>query len=259
MRVVVVALLAGLLLVGPPAQAAPPAAVKVSVSASTTKATTGSALRFSGKVGGRSAGAVVAVERRTQRGWVVVRTGKVTAGKKYVVRTTVRQGATRYRVKVRRTARIKASVSRVVTVRGVRASAPAPAPSPSPSPSPSPVSPEVALILQETNAFRAQHQLKPLTLSAPISEVAQRWSQTMASTGTFAHNPSYASQIPKGWTRAAENIAAGYAVDAVVDGWINSPGHRANLLGDFTHIGIGYVSAPGTPYTRYFTQNFAKY
>lgn len=66
------------------------------------------------------------------------------------------------------------------------------------------------------------------------------------------HNPQYSTQIPAGWSRAAENVASGYAPSAVVNAWMNSPGHRANILGDFTTIGIGYVNG-------YATQVFAKY
>lgn len=66
------------------------------------------------------------------------------------------------------------------------------------------------------------------------------------------------SVYPSGWSRAGENIAAGYGYTSVVQGWIDSPGHRANMLGDYTHIGIGYYSGSNC-YRTYFVQNFAKY
>ena len=52
---------------------------------------------------------------------------------------------------------------------------------------------------------------------------------------------------------AGENIAKGYKTpDAVVKGWMNSPGHRANILSSsFTHIGVGYVENG-----NYWTQMF---
>ena len=52
---------------------------------------------------------------------------------------------------------------------------------------------------------------------------------------------------------AGENIAKGYATpEAVVKGWMNSPGHRANRLNkSFTHIGVGYVENG-----NYWTQMF---
>ncbi|MFT4187665.1 MAG: S-layer homology domain-containing protein [Aeromicrobium sp.] len=113
-------------------------------------------------------------------------------------------------------------------------------------------------ILHDTNKFRAENNLPPLTLHPQMSTVAQNWSKTMHDTGDFKHNPNYSTQIPAGWSGAAENIAAGYAYAEVVEGWINSPGHRANMLGDFTHIGLGYYSGPNG-YQNYYTQVFARY
>jgi uncharacterized protein YkwD len=56
-----------------------------------------------------------------------------------------------------------------------------------------------------------------------------------------------------GYKSAAENIAKGYSTPkAVVDGWMNSSGHRANILNpSFTHIGVGYVK-DGNIWTQMF-------
>jgi uncharacterized protein YkwD len=85
----------------------------------------------------------------------------------------------------------------------------------------------------------------------------------MAARDFFAH------QCPSGtqaWDRAvaagyeyrkvAENIAAGQTSAAqVVEGWMNSPGHRANILdGELTQIGVGH--ATGGEYGTYWTQVF---
>lgn len=121
------------------------------------------------------------------------------------------------------------------------------------------VSVEVQRILDDTNAFRAQNGLAPLQLLPAVTSVAQNWASQMATSCDFRHNPSFSQQIPAGWTRAAENIAAGQQYTTVVAAWINSPGHRANLLGDYTHIGIGYVGGSACQYGRYFVQVFAKY
>ncbi|WP_144877677.1 CAP domain-containing protein [Microbacterium sp. 1.5R] len=111
---------------------------------------------------------------------------------------------------------------------------------------------DVARILQDTNAARAANGLPPLILDGSMTTVARNWSATQARERRMYHNPQYSSQIPAGWSRAGENVASGYAPAAVVKGWMNSPGHRANILGDFTTIGIGYVDG-------YATQVFAKY
>lgn len=112
-------------------------------------------------------------------------------------------------------------------------------------------------ILVETNAHRQDAGLAPLALIPAMNTVATDWSEEMAKRRTLEHNPQHARQIPSGWTRAGENIAYGYDYHDVTTGWYESPGHRANLLGDYTHIGIGYaVTDDGEPY---YTQNFAKY
>jgi len=57
-----------------------------------------------------------------------------------------------------------------------------------------------------------------------------------------------------------ENIAAGYATpEAVVDGWMNSDGHRANILDpDYCDIGVGYAAVDGSQYYHYWTQDFGR-
>ncbi len=59
--------------------------------------------------------------------------------------------------------------------------------------------------------------------------------------------------------RLGENIAAGQRTPAeVVDDWMNSPGHRANILnGKFTKLGVGYVYVPGDMYGHYWVQMFS--
>lgn len=111
---------------------------------------------------------------------------------------------------------------------------------------------DIARILADTNAARAANGLAPLVLDDAVTAVAQNWSATQAREGRMYHNPQYSSQIPGGWSRAAENVASGYSPSTVVAGWMGSPGHRANILGDYTTIGIGYVNG-------YATQVFAKY
>ena len=82
----------------------------------------------------------------------------------------------------------------------------------------------------------------------------------MKENGYFAHNsPTYGTpfQMMKSfgisYRTAGENIARGQSTpSAVVNAWLNSPGHRVNILNpSFTHIGVGYV-ADG----KYWTQMF---
>ncbi|MEV8267589.1 cell wall-binding repeat-containing protein, partial [Microbacterium sp. NPDC076911] len=111
---------------------------------------------------------------------------------------------------------------------------------------------DIATILADTNVQRANAGLVPLVLSEQLTRVAQEWSAAQAAANAMSHNPNYSSQISSGWTRAGENVARGYQPSTVVSAWMASSGHRANILGNFNTIGIGYVNG-------YFTQVFALY
>ena len=58
---------------------------------------------------------------------------------------------------------------------------------------------------------------------------------------------------------AGENIAAGYGnSSAVMNGWMNSPGHRSNILNaGFKRLGVGYVYIPNSEYGYYWVQIFS--
>jgi uncharacterized YkwD family protein len=93
-----------------------------------------------------------------------------------------------------------------------------------------------------------------------LSRVARYKSQDMSDIGYFSHtSPTYGSPFEMmrsfgiSYRTAGENIAKGYrTAEAVVNGWMNSPGHRANILNStYTHIGVGYVSQG-----NYWTQMF---
>lgn len=116
---------------------------------------------------------------------------------------------------------------------------------------------EVETILAQTNQNRVANGLPPLVANAAINSVAQNWAQQMAAEQNMYHNPNYSKQIPGGWGRAGENIAYGYAPDSVTNAWMNSEGHRANILGDYTEIGIGaYRDGNGR---WWYVQDFGKY
>ncbi|MEZ5190300.1 MAG: CAP domain-containing protein [Schumannella sp.] len=72
------------------------------------------------------------------------------------------------------------------------------------------------------------------------------------------HEPQPEPGVPdaRGWKRAGENVASGYGYTKVVAAWVASPSHYANLVGDYTSIGIGYYEADGR---RYWAQVFGKY
>ena len=117
-------------------------------------------------------------------------------------------------------------------------------------------------VIRLVNEIRAENGLSTLTYDWELARVARYKSQDMKDNNYFSHtSPVYGSpfQMMKSfgisYRSAGENIAKGYATpEAVVEGWMNSPGHRANILNSsFTHIGVGYV-ADG----RYWTQMFIR-
>jgi uncharacterized protein YkwD len=130
------------------------------------------------------------------------------------------------------------------------------------------VSPQAALeqaVHTQVNAYRAQQGLSPLSLDVRMSEIARQHSEDMASGGVpFGHNgfeqriQAIARTIP--YRTAGENVAynQGYrdSVAQAVEGWINSPGHRANLEGDFEVTGVGIARTTDGKY--YFTQLFVR-
>ena len=115
-------------------------------------------------------------------------------------------------------------------------------------------------VVDLVNQIRKNHGLKPLTVNWQLSRVARYKSQDMLDKKYFSHtSPTYGSPFDMikafniSYRTAGENIAMGYTTpSAVVNGWMNSTGHRANILNaNFTQIGVGYV-ANG----HYWTQMF---
>ncbi|PTX63341.1 putative YkwD family protein [Melghirimyces profundicolus] len=118
-------------------------------------------------------------------------------------------------------------------------------------------------VVDLVNQERAKKGLSPLKADSELSDVARVKSKDMRDNHYFSHNsPTYGSpfemmkQFGIQYTAAGENIAAGQPTpEAVVKGWMDSDGHRANILNSqFTHIGVGY--AKGGSYGHYWTQQF---
>jgi uncharacterized protein YkwD len=116
-----------------------------------------------------------------------------------------------------------------------------------------------------TNAERTKKGCRKLSADTTLTKVAQAHSVDMAKKNYFAHNSKDGrspfqrmSDAGYDYAAAAENIAAGQRTPKeVVAGWMNSPGHKANILNcDLTEIGVGY--ATGGDYGVYWTQDFGK-
>lgn len=147
---------------------------------------------------------------------------------------------------------------------------PSPTPTPSPTPAPAPADPctdtrsnsTVKATIEEVcrivNQERARAGLGPLSLDARGSNVSQAHAADMDLNNYFSHTSpngdSFSDRLRAGglsFNFGAENIAQGARnANSVMNLWMNSPGHRANILGDrYRRLGVGYVNG-------YWVQNF---
>ncbi|QMV41936.1 CAP domain-containing protein [Cohnella cholangitidis] len=118
-------------------------------------------------------------------------------------------------------------------------------------------------VLALTNQERQKAGLSACAgTDANLNRSARAKSQDMANNNYFSHqSPTYGDPFAMmrnfgvQYQSAGENIAMGQPTPAeVVQAWMNSPGHRKNILnGSFTHLGVGYVVQNGKPY---WTQQF---
>jgi len=135
-----------------------------------------------------------------------------------------------------------------------------------------------ARILERINQLRASGascgssgQFAPapaVAWNALLTQAADGHSQDMAAQNYFAHDSkdgrTFSQRISAtgyAWSTAGENIAAGYSsVDAVMDGWIQSAGHCANLMNaNFSEIGVACVpGTSSTTYSNYWTMDLAR-
>lgn len=122
-------------------------------------------------------------------------------------------------------------------------------------------------VLNLVNQERAKNGLQPLKWANDLANVARAHSLDMATNNFFSHT-NLKGQSPFDrmsaagikYSMAAENIAAGQTTPAeVMNSWMNSAGHRANILNpNLKELGVGYVKATnGSSYSCYWTQTFA--
>ncbi|WP_019424626.1 CAP domain-containing protein [Paenibacillus sp. OSY-SE] len=110
----------------------------------------------------------------------------------------------------------------------------------------------VQQVLDLVNQERTNAGLKPLSLNSSLSKMAMAKAQDMYNNNYFDHqSPTYGSPFDMmkafgiTYSSAGENIAKGQTSPAeVMNQWMNSPGHRANILNSsFTQIGIAYYNS----------------
>ena len=111
------------------------------------------------------------------------------------------------------------------------------------------------------NAARSANGVAPLQIDAGVTEVARQRARHMARTGEFTHDPptgqTYTELLKAAgisYRGAGENIAyntydVSKTVDVAMEGLLQSPGHRANILrSSFTRVGIGVAIEGGKKY-----------
>jgi uncharacterized YkwD family protein len=112
---------------------------------------------------------------------------------------------------------------------------------------------------------RRKAGLKPLVADIALSKGARAKSEDFVKSGYFGHtSPKYGSPFNMmrtfgiSYRNAGENIASGQSTpEAVVRAWMNSPGHRANIMSSkYNKIGVGYAYRSGGSYHHYWTQWF---
>lgn len=165
----------------------------------------------------------------------------------YYVRVSQRRGNTRYRLGLSVDSGASAGASATVV----------------------PTNSWVQQVFDLTNSYRQQAGLAPLRLNAKLNTAAQAHSVDMALNDFFSHIGSDGSTVYNrmngagyDYNLAAENIVAGYATPkSAVQAWMNSPGHRANILHpNLQEIGIGFYflsnDSGSNNYRYYWTQDF---
>lgn len=113
-------------------------------------------------------------------------------------------------------------------------------------------------MLKQVNAQRAKNGQSALTLNQALCTSARVRAAEIAKDGCFSHirpddSGCFTAISGVSYRTAGENIAMGtwgyYGVDEIMDGWMNSEGHRANILnGDFYEVGFGCVVVNGNGY-----------
>lgn len=108
-------------------------------------------------------------------------------------------------------------------------------------------------LLQETNQSRSSENQPPLTIDAQLGAAAQAKAEDMAKNNYWAHTSpdgktpwSFIGTTGYQYQSAGENLAYGFSdASAVINGWMNSAKHRANILSNtYEHVGFGVATSP---------------
>jgi len=104
--------------------------------------------------------------------------------------------------------------------------------------------------LAEINATRSANGLGSLSVDGGLRSHARNHTQDMINAGNIYHSSSGELQAAagSGWSKLGENVGRGGSVGSLHDAFMNSTGHRANILGDYNYVGIGTGTSNGVLY-----------
>lgn len=93
------------------------------------------------------------------------------------------------------------------------------------------------------NQERSSRGIQPLTPDSQLHAYARAHSRDMAAAGTIYH-----SDLDIGNCKRGENVGMASTVEAIHDGYMASPGHKDNILDDYTRFAVGITERDGTLY-----------
>jgi len=104
--------------------------------------------------------------------------------------------------------------------------------------------------LAKINASRANAGLAPLAVKGSLTSYARSHTAGMMDAGKIYHSTSaqLGAAGGTGWDRMGENVGRGQTPSSLHEAFMNSSGHRANILGDFNYVGIGTGTKDGYLY-----------
>ncbi len=104
--------------------------------------------------------------------------------------------------------------------------------------------------LSKINSTRSANGLGPLTVDGNLRSHARNHTQDMMDANEIFHSTSAELRAAggTGWTQVGENVGRGNTVDSLHTAFMNSPSHRANILGEYNYVGIGTGTKDGALY-----------
>jgi uncharacterized protein YkwD len=126
----------------------------------------------------------------------------------------------------------------------VQVATPTPTKAPIVPPTTAPTTNELSSMMSEVNAYRAKNGLSSVTTDSKSCAYATQRSKEIVS--DFSHNGFNSTRLAQAYGRyssAFENIASGYTYRTVINAWINSAGHAANMRSNVTYVCIGWTGS----------------